>query len=402
MKLTKKNNLILILAVVSTLIACGGKGKSEQTANEVKEITFSEAPNDYLLAKKFKKIRMVQLEATDDCFITEIKKTISAQKKLFVLTKDDELFCFDEETGKYIRRIGNIGEGPGEYLNAASIFYDNKENTISVVDNAKNAIVVYSVDGNFVKNIKVKTSLSWADYAEKSKDGTLMFSTQLTGGYPANENLYVTMRPDGTVDYIDPFAPVKVVDYSMSVSKHPMALCDDGIRFFKYLNDTIFTLKDGQVEPYLRLNLGRKMPDKGIVAKMGENPDMSINKLYSSGYSTRLEDIFETENFIVVIPHISAATGYYWIDKNEQKALHIMSSFEVDKETAWFLQGRSIIRIVGADKNKIISSFQDIVIESVKDVMKKNKELKLFNDDLRSFFEQADPEGNPCLVFYES
>lgn len=402
MRRTISCNIILSLAMACTLIACRNKGKGVQTVSDVKEITFNEAPNDYMLAKQFKRTRMVQLEYTDDCFIGEIKKVVSTEGMLFILTRNDEIFCFNETTGKFIKRIGNIGEGPGEYLKATSIFLNEKEKTISVVDDVKSVILVYSIDGKYIEKKQVEMPLAWADCAEMSKDGTLMISTRITGGRPANEYAYITMNPKGKVSYLDPFAPVKVENFAMSVSNHPMTICDEGIRFFKYLNDTIFTLKEGKVEPYLRLNLGREMPPKDIVAKMGEDPDMSVVNLYSSGYITRLDKIYETDKFIVAIPYFETTTGYYWIDKDKQRGMHIISSNEVDKESTWFLQGRSIIRIVGAERNRIISSFSEMGIYSVKNVLEKNKELNLFNDSLKDFFEHANPDGNPCLVFYEN
>lgn len=396
------SKLITLLAITLLLYACGEK-KSNSPLGNVKEITFKEAANDYLLASKFNNIRMVQLETTDDCIITGIKEVIRADGKLYVLTDDNELFCFDETSGKFIMQIGNVGEGPGEFLSAESIFYNAKEKTISVVDRTKNAIVVYSLDGEYIGNKYKELPLSWADRAELSQDGYLMVSTELTGGFPRNEYAYLVVHPNEKVSQLDAFAPIKVGNYSTTFATQPMAKCSEGIRFFKYLNDTIFTLKDGKDIPYCKLNLGRKLPEKEIVAKMGENPDESLFSLYSSGtYMMRLDRIYESKDFIVIIPFAYTSTGYYWIDKNKQEGIHLISSGEVNKEIDWFLQGRSIINIAGSDDKGIICSFMETYIEVAKKELSENKNIKVFNSELKSFFEKADPEGNPCLIFYEN
>ena len=67
-----------------------------------------------------------------------------------MLTKDNEIFCFDRLTGKYLSRIGQVGEGPGEYLEATDMFYDENEKSICVLDRLRNSIHTYTLDGGLI------------------------------------------------------------------------------------------------------------------------------------------------------------------------------------------------------------------------------------------------------------
>lgn len=90
---------------------------------EASEMTFRDAPADYLIASNFRNIHMVQLEMKDECVVSDVKRIIDTDGKVFVLTSDNEIFCFDRSTGKYLCTIGSVGEGPGEYVDATDIFY---------------------------------------------------------------------------------------------------------------------------------------------------------------------------------------------------------------------------------------------------------------------------------------
>lgn len=393
--------LLLTLAVFCLLFACTDKKRT--ATSDVKEISFKEAPKDYLLASAFKNMHMVQLESNDDSMISDIKRIIDVEGKLIVLTKDKEIFCFDRSTGKFIRKIGNIGEGPEEYLDATDMYYNEKEKTLSVIDYLKSTSINYTLDGKFVNRKEFKTSMSWASSADLSSDGYLMVSTKLTGGYPANEYAYMVISPNETVTGVDPFAPVKVEGYSTDFASHPMTRCDDGLRFFKFINDTIFTLSKGETIPYCRANFGRKMPAKDVVAKLGSYDVANMIGLYqSSGYALPLDKIYECDKFIVLVPILNTISGYYFIDKDKFEGIHISSSAERSVEYSMFLQGRSIINIAGSEKNELISVFLPEDIETVQLLFSEQKDLKVYNKKLRPFFEKADAEGNPCLVFYEN
>lgn len=378
---------------------------------EASEMTFRDAPADYLIASNFRNIHMVQLEMKDECVVSDVKRIIDTDGKVFVLTSDNEIFCFDRSTGKYLSTIGSVGEGPGEYVDATDIFYDEREKRICVLDCTKNAIHAYTLDGKYNgdrtpgQGGDAIAALSWAICAERSADGSLMIASQMTGGYPSNDYAYTVVRPDGTLSSMDAFAPVKVEDYAMPFATRSIAVCEDGLRFFKFLNDTIFTLKDGEAVPYCRLNTGRSMPPKDVVAKMGSYKETNLYNLYkSSGYAMTFREMYECGNLIAIVPELYMMTGgYFWIDKERQEGIHILATGDFGDECFRFLQGQSIIRLVGSNGKELISAFSGATsIRAVQKQLSDGKTLKLYDKRMKTFFEKADPEGNPCLVFYEN
>ena len=401
--------LMLLLFVGILAVACREQKKSAPTGADVKEVTFKEAPKDFLIASSFKNIHMIQLEAKEECLISDIKRVVDVEGKVYVLTRTNEIFCFDRATGKYIRTIGRLGEGPGEYVSAMDICYDEKEKCICVVDYYKSAIHNYSLDGRFLGDRKfdeeTAEGVNLTVYADCAPDGNMLLSLCMPPQKPSRDYVYMMLRPDGTSTGVDVFSPVRSKIAQVEVSRHPIAKSEDGLRFFKFMNDTIFTLSGDEVVPFCKLNLGRKMIPKDVLAKMGPYEDVNAGKLYQSGYSLPLFELYEDKNYILVLTKPLTLQGRenYLINKKTLEGIHIKGSALMAVEAVMFLEGRLMPDIIDSNRNEFISWFAPIWINCMREeIFAKNLDVKLYKKEMRTFFEKADPEGNPCLVFYEN
>ena len=408
MKHTVIRLLVLFCAGI-LVVSCREQKKSTPTGADVKEVTFKEAPKDFLIASSFKNIHMIQLESKEECLISDIKRVVDVEGKVYVLTLTNEIFCFDRATGKYIRTIGRLGEGPGEYVSAMDICYDEKEKCICVVDYYKSAIHNYSLDGRFLGDRKfdeeTAKGVNLTVYADCAPDGNMFLSLCMPPQKTSRDYEYMMLRPDGTSTGVDVFSPVRSKIAQVEVSRHPIAKSEDGLRFFKFMNDTIFTLSGDEVVPFCKLNLGRKMIPKDVLAKMGPYEDVNAGKLYQSGYSLPLFELYEDKNYILVLTKPLTLEGRenYLINKNTLEGIHIKGSAMMAVEAVMFLEGRLMPVVIDSNRNEFISCFVPIWIDCMREeIFAKNLDVKLYKKEMRTFFEKADPEGNPCLVFYEN
>ena len=400
---------MLLLFVGILAVSCREHKKSTPTGADVKEVTFKEAPKDFLIASSFKNIHMIQLEAKEECLISDIKRVVDVEGKVYVLTRTNEIFCFDRATGKYIRTIGRLGEGPGEYVSAMDICYDEKEKCICVVDYYKGAIHNYSLDGRFLGDRKFDSDtaegVGKAVYVDCAPDGNMLVSLRMSPEKAYRDHVYMMVRPDGTSTGVDVFSPVKSEIGNIEVSRHPIAKSEDGLRFFKFMNDTIFTLSGDEVVPFCKLNMGRKMVSKDVLAKMGSYDNVNASKLYKSGYSLPLFELYEDKNYILVLTKPITLQGRenYLINKKTLEGIHIKGSALMAVEGVMFLEGRLMPDIIDSNRNEFISWFAPIWINCMREeIFAKNLDVKLYKKEMRTFFEKADPDGNPCLVFYEN
>ena len=401
--------LLVLFCAGILVVSCREQKKSTPAGVDVKEVTFKEAPKDFLIASSFKNIHMIQLEATEESLISDIKRVVDVDGKVYVLTRTNEIYCFDRATGKYIRTIGRLGEGPGEYVSAMDICYDEKEKCICVVDYYKSAIHNYSLDGRFLGDRQLEKDtaegVNLTVYADCAPDGNMLLSLCMPPQKPSRDYVYMMLRPDGTSTGVDVFSPVRSKIAQVEVSRHPIAKSEDGLRFFKFLNDTIFTLSGDEVVPFCKLNLGRKMIPKDVLAKMGPYEDVNAGKLYQSGYSLPLFELYEDKNYILVLTKPLTLQGRenYLINKKTLEGIHIKGSALMAVEGVMFLEGRLMPDIIDSNRNEFISWFAPVWINCMREeIFAKNLDVKLYKKEMRTFFEKADPDGNPCLVFYEN
>lgn len=87
-------------------------------------------------------------------FISNVNKVIYNDNLIYILDSGkSNLLVFDIE-GNYIKKIGNRGNGPGEY-NSIHDFVINKESKkITILDSDKISLLKYNLDGDFLKKIK--------------------------------------------------------------------------------------------------------------------------------------------------------------------------------------------------------------------------------------------------------
>ena len=126
-------------------------------------ITSCKSSNDniyYFDPIRIKETGILLSEIADDIIYVPLDNTIPidfiASYKLvddifYVTTKKYGLLTFSRE-GKFIRTIGKVGRGPGEYLACLSFTIDNRLEKIYILD-LHQEIKVFSTSGDFIKNI---------------------------------------------------------------------------------------------------------------------------------------------------------------------------------------------------------------------------------------------------------
>lgn len=90
----------------------------------------------------------INLEAPENPAITTVQDIAFSQHFFFLLDRKHGLLKFDN-SGNFLQKIGQKGEGPAEYIAACAIHVDDKENIILVADWQKRIVISYDLEGNF-------------------------------------------------------------------------------------------------------------------------------------------------------------------------------------------------------------------------------------------------------------
>ena len=255
----------------------------ETTVNNVKTVPLSTIG---------KEIEYIPLETNTKSLIKRIVK-IEFSKNYIFISDFDRLTQFDRK-GKFIRQVGANGRGPGEYIYVMEFCIDENLERIVIKDYGNSLIKVFDFEGQYIKSFKlpfestnflVKDTNSilfhLANIADKTKDSN--YSLSLTDFY-------------GTPDIKIRKYPVR--KNSLNIGKMPLYYFIDSIRFMEFGVDTLYTLKNNKLEPYVIFNLGNvKMdPDPNIPIRNPERNvmlDQLIKKLW-------ICDILENKEYVFI------------------------------------------------------------------------------------------------------
>lgn len=144
--------LFFVLVISSLLVGCSGQATDSKECIIVGSNTASYDANQ--LSSTLSHFDLIPLETNDSCLISDIDVIKKRNNRYYIQSGRKSLHVFDEN-GKFLRKIGSIGEGPGEY----SILSDFDVDKECVYLLALHKLYVYDLSGEFQKEIRLKDNV---------------------------------------------------------------------------------------------------------------------------------------------------------------------------------------------------------------------------------------------------
>jgi hypothetical protein len=171
MKVSKTVNFYLVIYFI--LASCTSSTKNENQENS-KELATLNANKDIIvididnankenvlyLSDYFKNVHPVALENNEEALIGRVNKIAALNEFIIILDKSisKNLFIFDKD-GKFIRKIGRIGNAPGEFVDISDFTIDSGNNIIYLLDSHSQRINWYEISsGKFINSIRIKNN----------------------------------------------------------------------------------------------------------------------------------------------------------------------------------------------------------------------------------------------------
>lgn len=127
---------------------------------------------------------------------------------------------FDRETGKFIRKIGNIGKGPGEYPGLYDWVIDEKNNRIYLVPFARANILEYSLSGNYIGTINIPGKKGYNKKMKIEVQDSIFTAYILP--FPEDSIIIYTFSKDGRIltTTPNPFGGEHIFDNEIYINKN--------------------------------------------------------------------------------------------------------------------------------------------------------------------------------------
>lgn len=414
-----KSRIVQNICMVLLLASCS-KTTSSQKSGEMIEIDIVSGMaelTDLKVSDLGKTIRYVPLETTDSCLVGDKPRVRLLRDKIMVITKK-QCLLFDKQTGKFLCSVGHIGEDPEGY--SETMCWINDESDLIYFFRRPDKLMKYNQQGEMVGTVSVPQTSGVPDYFTFS-DSTIIGHYGNTMGVPVRSLVFFTESGEvlDTIPSLLPatsmfnmgdlkgFSILKSTDIYGNLGLDGLVLmdfkddtriitapnscllwkCDGDVRFTELFTDTLYTVKNHTLRPYLAFNTGEY--HWGMEERMSkENTKERIRISYVAESSDRLffqyikgshdrygpyNGIYDKKSGITKF----ASTGAGFIDD----LTHFMPVYPT---TVNGTQGE-YASLVG--------------VPEIQKWLKEHPETKI--DGKLAFLNQLDDEANPVIVILE-
>lgn len=182
-------HMFLLLIGVFVLLGCSSNKKQEPISKSgIPVINLSEDVStvpSLLLSEVAEKLEIVPLEMTDESVLSDITEMQVTDHNIWIDHGREFYIYRFSRSGKFLNKIGSIGQGPGEYTNYSTFLVDEDKKEVYVIANT-NGVLAYDFEGNFkrkIVDIQMILQLFASPYDQYILNNQKFFATQNFGLY---------------------------------------------------------------------------------------------------------------------------------------------------------------------------------------------------------------------------
>ncbi len=379
MKLNELKTLSLsaILILIVLVPSCRkGRQKAATNAEIVAKVEVSESDKGFDVCQMADFEKVIPLETVGDALIGEIDKLEMDDSHIVILDKRMRTVWLFGIDGKFIRKIGRLGNGPKEYVSLDDMCFDKENGTVWIWDRVKQVMLEYDLAGDFLK--EVATGFSSNVFA-KTNEGFWLYYSYLKN--PDNNSLIlVNEEMDHLVKGF--FATKETFPVSLSSGFTSWA----GKEYFYFpLSNVLYSLDGTEARPYIEFDFGeRTLPYSKIVNMSPEEYETLID---SGSYLGGLKNV-----------QLSSKYCFFQFSSTVQNKYVTAYYGVLDLET---LKVEVFSYLNGSD---LLVDFSSLLCVTANDELVypiyPSKHHPIYYDELRTLVPDVTEESNPILVLY--
>ena len=378
---------LFVLPFLFIMFSCAGEDAGGGNNIPVIRMDVSSAEKEYDITQLMdtSDIKIVPLETNQDCLIAEVSRIFVLNGHIYVFDKQTKGVYIFDMSGKYVNKVHSIGAGPGEYTDISDVFID--ENNIFITDYYINRILVYGLDGHFVRDFKTEGFFSNMIFTS----GDRLFSVNVSS--KSNDGkTYQLFSSDKYGRNVEKYIPYNRDDIYTSVSGLYCYSASAGeVLFLTQTDDIVYRIKNGKVAPAYKLDFGGMHLPYELKSK---NPLEMIRGGHMERYVVSTDYVSSTHDLLFLGFHIGVDFYTAIYDKTSGTttlAGKIFTKIPFNM-TLRFIQDGCVVLSYNAFT---INQSKAAILDKINDgrVFSGN-----FSSDLKNAVENINPHDNPVVL----
>lgn len=327
--------------------------------------------------------KFIPLETKDECLLATLVDVQFYKDKIFILDgyQKGQVMVFSLE-GKFITRIGQTGDGPGDYLMPQKIHIDAQRNRITIVDIRLNRLIHYRLDD--FKYISYQNAFNHADCIWLA-DGNILWYNCIGFDTGKREHYFVYIT-NANLEEIAYWGKTEELSPYM-VAEHALFQHDKQTYISFPFSPMIYRVSSEKLEPVTELSFGKQiLPPDDYIAVMVKDGIQGSERMMKSDYVNSYT-AYETPEYMAVTYYSRNFDSYLGFYNKKTKETHSFS-MEMFAKRFGVIGGKLILR-----RN------DDCFVMPL--YAKRLKKQQTFREDLNQISENMTEEDNPVLCLFK-
>ncbi len=375
----KGKSYLLFILTFSIFYSCSNK----QEIDEFSEIHI-EIP-----VKQLQKVKMsdfisdfkaVKLEFTENSMLHSIRKIIRYKEMIYVLDifGAKGVLVYDMN-GKFIRKIGSVGRGPGQYAMPQDFIIDTDTNEIEIIGNRK--IIYFALNGQYLKESTIE--FTGTNFLKKGNEYYIAI-----GG----REDYKVVRTDENGIIKAHYLPTYSNYQNGEAFSCFIPLNMQEILFRPKERDTIYLLTLTDAIPHTIIDFGDYKLKIDEFNKLDHSQKAAYYKRGQNINQCIIRNYFENSNYIHMVYNMSGTFYEYILNKKTERHLHFSNNTLTDdiigsKDSRW---------ITGGDEEYVYYVIEPYKFKSTKQL---REFYERFTNDENYIKEMLEETSNPIILF---
>lgn len=380
----KKKLIISILYIFSFIILFGcKKAIIKEPVNMDGVVTISASSFEETLQDTiyFKKPQIIVLETTEESLLSKINRVSYDENLLFVFDKTLMEILFFNLTGRYIGKINNKGQGPGEYIQISDFAIDTNQKQILLLCDIPNKLMYFSYDGAFIKEESLDNY-----YMQLVVDSNYIYFEKMNNIDVESGQLHILEKEKNQVEEVLDQIDVKNYFFINGNSLNK----GEGLLYVRRFDNAVYGMEEGRAFKKYDIDFKEySFPDRLIEE---ESSDVILRESSKNKYVFSMANIVNNRYCLMFMTNL----GPFLYDKEN----NVLNGYEYIQNAKWGTMFSSYMPL--DNTNKIICFIDDpsFIQDAVEHMPESKKNDERFSEML-NIAEKLTEENNPILFIYE-
>ena len=238
-------------------------------------------------------VKIVKLETTDECLLSDIRQVDYANGLIYIADRVSQAILIFDESGKYVGRIGQRGEGPGEYSRLGR--FQVVDSHIYIMDDDVRQLYDYDLKTRIGIRLDIDDNINFSDFYIMNEYVYLLSNNRYSS--IGNFNLFQhNMKTDDIIACL-PFDEELSKKHSNWGLQQCLSRYDDELLVLFANNDTIYSVTSESAAPRYVYHFSKRSMPAELRKKDGMEIMMTaMDKRYILG----LDEIVNLKDHFIV------------------------------------------------------------------------------------------------------